>query len=145
MRAGATALVCGAAIRVEEICRDGSRIVSLDREVELLEGGFLPLPPYVRRPSDADDTERYQTVFARQPGAVAAPTAGLHFTSELLAQLPHTFVTLHVGPGTFRPVQNENVSQHRMETERFSISRPHCGDTFSMMRRSPKYPSPIRP
>ena len=65
---------------------------------------------------------RYQTVFAEEPGAVAAPTAGLHFTREILATLPHTFVTLHVGTGTFRPVQSETVAGHRMHAERFAIT-----------------------
>jgi S-adenosylmethionine:tRNA ribosyltransferase-isomerase len=64
----------------------------------------------MRRPADAQDAERYQTVFAEVPGAVAAPTAGLHFTTELLGRLPHTFITLHVGTGTFAPVQN---GEHR--------------------------------
>jgi S-adenosylmethionine:tRNA ribosyltransferase-isomerase len=123
MKRGATAQISGAEVRVEEVCTDGERIVSADRDVDLLEGGFLPLPPYVRRQSDAADAERYQTIFAKQAGAVAAPTAGLHFTAELLAQLPHTFVTLHVGAGTFRPVQTEEISEHRMHAERFSISQ----------------------
>ena len=82
----------------------------------------MPLPPYIERASDADDESRYQTVFARKSGAVAAPTAGLHFTPEILSGLPHTFVTLDVGPGTFRPVKVENVSGHTMHLERFSIS-----------------------
>jgi S-adenosylmethionine:tRNA ribosyltransferase-isomerase len=69
-----------------------------------------------------EDLERYQTVYANAPGAVAAPTAGLHFTSEILAALPHTFITLHVGAGTFQPVKSENISEHRMHSESFSIS-----------------------
>jgi S-adenosylmethionine:tRNA ribosyltransferase-isomerase len=69
-----------------------------------------------------EDVTRYQTVFAKAPGAVAAPTAGLHFTSKILAKMPHTFVTLHVGPGTFRSVRSELVTQHRMHAERFTIS-----------------------
>ena len=82
----------------------------------------MPLPPYIDRPADAEDETRYQTVFARAPGAVAAPTAGLHFTPEILAQLPHTFVTLHVGTGTFRPVQSATIAEHRMHAERFTIT-----------------------
>jgi S-adenosylmethionine:tRNA ribosyltransferase-isomerase len=66
--------------------------------------------------------QRYQTVFAERAGAVAAPTAGLHFTSEILAKLPHTFITLHVGAGTFQPVKVENILEHRMHREEFSIS-----------------------
>jgi len=64
------------------------------------------LPPYIEREPDASDTERYQTVFASTAGAVAAPTAGLHFSQELLQQLQHEFITLHVGVGTFKPVKN---------------------------------------
>ena len=76
----------------------------------------------MRRAADAQDEERYQTVFAQVAGAVAAPTAGLHFTPELLERLPHTFVTLHVGTGTFAPVKTENIAEHAMHEERFSIS-----------------------
>ena len=84
----------------------------------------MPLPPYIDRAADAEDETRYQTVFARAPGAVAAPTAGLHFTSEILTQLPHIFVTLHVGTGTFRPVQTATIAEHRMHAERFTITAP---------------------
>ncbi len=65
---------------------------------------------------------RYQTVFAQAPGALAAPTAGLHFTPEILSEIPHALVTLHVGTGTFLPVRSENIVEHRMHAERFSIS-----------------------
>ena len=82
----------------------------------------MPLPPYIGRESDLADNERYQTAFAQNPGALAAPTAGLHFTPEILSEIPHAFVTLHVGPGTFRPVYSENVAEHRMQAESFSIS-----------------------
>lgn len=122
MRLGATAAIDGTPLRVDEICPDGERIISLEREVDLWEGGMVPLPPYLRRQGDLDDVKRYQTVFAEMPGAVAAPTAGLHFTPELLAKLPHTFVTLHVGAGTFQPVKVENIAEHRMHREEFSIS-----------------------
>ena len=122
MRIGATAIIGSATARVEEICADGERVVSLDREENFFEGGMVPLPPYLGRQGDETDVERYQTVFAEVPGAVAAPTAGLHFTPELLAKLPHAFVTLHVGLGTFQPVKTENLDDHRMHTERFSIS-----------------------
>ena len=85
--------------------------------------GTVPLPPYIERPvADADDRERYQTVFASQPGAVAAPTAGLHFTPELLelcvaAGVSREFVTLHTGIGTFRPIATEQLSEHQMHHE----------------------------
>jgi S-adenosylmethionine:tRNA ribosyltransferase-isomerase len=123
MRVGATAIIDDVCLRVEKIAADGSRIIAFDKDVDVYAGGSMPLPPYVNRPSDETDTARYQTVFARQPGAVAAPTAGLHFTSELLNDIPHTFVTLHVGPGTFLPVRSEDITEHRMHAERFSVSQ----------------------
>ncbi|MFO7578256.1 MAG: tRNA preQ1(34) S-adenosylmethionine ribosyltransferase-isomerase QueA [Pelovirga sp.] len=88
--------------------------------------GHLPLPPYIRRPDTRDDRARYQTVFAREKGAVAAPTAGLHFTEEILQQLRDRGVvicnlTLHVGPGTFLPVRVDDVRQHRMHSEIYHI------------------------
>ena len=90
--------------------------------------GLPPLPPYIRRyrKPGGEDWARYQTVYAARPGAVAAPTAGLHFTPELLAALGARGielwrVTLHVGPGTFRPVRAERVAEHRMEPERFEV------------------------
>jgi S-adenosylmethionine:tRNA ribosyltransferase-isomerase len=122
MRVGATAKIDETTLRVEEITPDGERIVALDEDVDLYIGGSMPLPPYIRRASNEEDKARYQTVFARTPGAVAAPTAGLHFTPEILAEIPHTFVTLHVGSGTFLPVRSESVSEHRMHAEHFSIS-----------------------
>jgi S-adenosylmethionine:tRNA ribosyltransferase-isomerase len=94
----------------------------------------MPLPPYVTRPADPDDETRYQTVFSEVPGALAAPTAGLHFTREILEVLPHTFVTLHVGTGTFRPVHTENLTEHRMHAERFSIS-PEAAASINQARR----------
>jgi S-adenosylmethionine:tRNA ribosyltransferase-isomerase len=122
MRVGAVAMINGTAVRVEEICPEGERIVSLDREIDPWEGGMVPVPPYLRRQGDQDDVQRYQTVFAEMDGAVAAPTAGLHFTPEILGRLPHTFITLHVGAGTFQPVKVENIIEHRMHREEFSIS-----------------------
>ena len=92
----------------------------------LEEVGKLPPPPYIQRDPDADDYERYQTVFAREPGAVAAPTAGLHFTDELLEALRTRgvsigTVTLHVGPGTFLPVKSEDLTGHVMHHERYQV------------------------
>jgi S-adenosylmethionine:tRNA ribosyltransferase-isomerase len=89
--------------------------------------GEMPLPPYVARHGErADDRERYQTVYAEPPGSVAAPTAGLHFTPELLDQIRALgikvcFVTLHVGAGTFLPVKVEDIGAHRMHAERFEV------------------------
>lgn len=122
MRVGARTEIGGIGGRVEEICNDGSRVIAFEREIDLDAGGVLPLPPYMQRSADADDQARYQTVFAESPGAVAAPTAGLHFTREMLQALPHTFITLHVGTGTFTPVKEEEIAQHRMHAERFAIS-----------------------
>ena len=89
--------------------------------------GHLPLPPYIAREEERDDRERYQTVYARVPGAVAAPTAGLHFTPEILARLSSmgvetAEVTLHVGPGTFKPLKAEDIRDHQMDAEYYEIS-----------------------
>jgi S-adenosylmethionine:tRNA ribosyltransferase-isomerase len=89
--------------------------------------GHVPLPPYIKRDDRASDRERYQTVFARSSGSIAAPTAGLHFNAKLLAALRERGVgtaeiTLHVGYGTFQPVRVENVEDHRIEPERYEIS-----------------------
>jgi len=91
-------------------------------ERALERGGATPLPPYIRRPPDPSDRERYQTVYAARPGAVAAPTAGLHFTPELLARLEReghelVRVTLHVGPGTFRPITADAPEKHVLDAE----------------------------
>ena len=97
----------------------------------LARSGELPLPPYISRRPGAEDAERYQTVFARAEGAVAAPTAGLHFDAELLARLKKCGIrtatlTLHVGAGTFQPVRVDDLSQHRMHLERYAIGPELC-------------------
>ena len=97
-----------------------------DVDAALSRSGRLPLPPYITRVADARDDERYQTVFARVPGAVAAPTAGLHFDDALLEALARAghqraFVTLHVGPGTFAPLAVEDLRDHPMHSERYEI------------------------
>jgi len=89
--------------------------------------GRLPLPPYIERTPDDDDSERYQTVYAKHEGAVAAPTAGLHFTDEMLAQLKaqgieFAYVTLHVGAGTFQPVRADELHEHTMHSEWLEVS-----------------------
>lgn len=122
MRIGAAATIDNATLQVENITSEGERIVVLDQDVDLYSGGSMPLPPYIGRDSDTEDATRYQTVFAQAPGALAAPTAGLHFTAEILSEISHTFVTLHVGTGTFLPVRSENIAEHRMHAEHFSIS-----------------------
>ena len=100
--------------------------------------GHVPLPPYIRREDRPDDRERYQTVFARHDGAVAAPTAGLHLTPELLHSfeangVARTAVTLHVGPGTFRPVLSDDLRAHPMHEERFEVS-PEAASTINACR-----------
>jgi S-adenosylmethionine:tRNA ribosyltransferase-isomerase len=134
MRVGAMASIDNVTLRVEQITPCGERVVLLDKDVDLYAGGSTPLPPYINRPSDEKDTLRYQTVFAHAAGAIAAPTAGLHFTPEILSQIQHTFVTLHVGPGTFLPVRSDNVAEHRMHSERFCIS-PKAADKINKTRR----------
>ena len=94
----------------------------------LNEIGHMPLPPYIVRDDSNEDAKRYQTVYAKNDGAVAAPTAGLHFDDELLANLKkqgidHAFVTLHVGAGTFQPVKVENIKAHKMHSEQYEIIR----------------------
>lgn len=100
--------------------------------------GHMPLPPYIDRDDDSDDLERYQTVFARQAGAVAAPTAGLHFDDNTLRQLEdrgiaRSFVTLHVGSGTFQPVRVEDLSQHVMHREFFQVTE-QCAEAVLQTR-----------
>jgi S-adenosylmethionine:tRNA ribosyltransferase-isomerase len=116
---------------VEAALGEGFYEVQLDREGAELEAalarvGRIPLPPYIRREAGADDTERYQTIFARSPGSAAAPTAGLHFSPGVLAALeargvPWAAVTLHVGPGTFLPLRVESLDEHRMHEERYEV------------------------
>ncbi len=107
---------------------DGRRRVRFSEPIEPHRErlGHVPLPPYIRRPDQPADRERYQTVYARRPGAIAAPTAGLHFSDELLAALAgagieRAALTLHVGIGTFKPVTAPLVSDHRMDRERYEI------------------------
>jgi S-adenosylmethionine:tRNA ribosyltransferase-isomerase len=93
--------------------------------------GHMPLPPYIERVDDEFDQQRYQTVYAQHDGAVAAPTAGLHFTDELLAQIDarsiaRTAVTLHVGAGTFQPVREDDIEQHVMHAERLEVTEHVC-------------------
>ncbi len=122
MRIGALVHVGGVAGVVRGIEPQGERIIEFLGAVDLEKHGEIPLPPYFERKPEPSDNVRYQTVFAREAGAVAAPTAGLHFTPELLARIPHAFVTLHVGVGTFRSVLVEDIADHRMHSERFSLS-----------------------
>jgi S-adenosylmethionine:tRNA ribosyltransferase-isomerase len=119
----------GVFAEVVALSSDGRRRVRFSEPIEphLERLGHVPLPPYIRRPDQPADRERYQTVYARRPGAIAAPTAGLHFSNELLEELAAAGVeraalTLHVGIGTFKPVTAPLVSDHRMDRERYEIS-----------------------
>ena len=122
MRAGRTVTVGGIVGTVTEVCANGDRLIRWTAPPDLERCGRLALPHYLGRDTEPADRDRYQTVFAREEGAIAAPTAGLHFTTELLETLPHAFLTLHVGVGTFRPVSAEVVSDHVMHAERFAVS-----------------------
>jgi len=122
MRPGHVVTVGDVEIRVQEILPDGMRLLALSQPLDLERWGKMPIPSNFRRDADANDRERYQSVFARDPGSVAAPTAGLHFTKEILQKLPHAFLTLHVGPGTFLPVKTENIAEHTMHREEYEIS-----------------------
>lgn len=110
----------------------------------LSDQGQMPLPPYITRDTELADQERYQTVFAKTPGAAAAPTAGLHFDNTLLAELADaghklTRVCLHVGPGTFRPVQSERLEDHTMHEERYFVSE----ETAELINRAKSEATPI--
>ena len=122
MKPGRTLMVGGITGTVVEVFENGDRLIRWDAPVDLDEHGHLALPHYMGRDDELADRERYQTVFASEEGAIAAPTAGLHFTPELLARLSHDFLTLHVGVGTFRPVQVERVDEHVMHSERYVLS-----------------------
>jgi len=130
-RAGSFITV-GANQRVEVLGREDDlfriRFVGIPAAEALERWGDLPLPPYITHQPDAADAERYQTVYAQHPGAVAAPTAGLHFDVAMLDRLTAQAarlarVTLHVGAGTFQPLRVENIDEHRMHRERFEVSQ----------------------
>ncbi|MDZ4743686.1 MAG: tRNA preQ1(34) S-adenosylmethionine ribosyltransferase-isomerase QueA [Verrucomicrobiota bacterium] len=142
--------------RVLEILEEGARLLEFSHDFDPDDIGVMPLPPYIRRdysalaargnaPSlpaatlpDGDihelDKVRYQTTFAQMAGSSAAPTAGLHFTPEMLAQFAHVFVTLHVGIGTFRPVKVDTVAEHKMHAESYFIPEPTASRINSAKR-----------
>jgi len=129
----------GLIAEVEELLEDGSRIVSFKLRIEngewrkidflelvniLEEIGHVPLPPYIKRSDEKIDEKEYQTIFAKKEGAVAAPTASLHFTDELLEKIKEKyFLTLHVGAGTFKPVEVEDIREHKMHSEFYEIPK----------------------
>ena len=128
---------------IKDYGNDGTRIVEFDYEgifMERLEElGNMPLPPYIERPDNKEDRERYQTVYCRDEGSVAAPTAGLHFTEKLLQEakdkgIKLVYVTLHVGIGTFRPVKCEDVEDHHMHFEEYHIDR-EAAETINDVKR----------
>jgi len=121
MKLGRTVSLGESTGEVVEIDEEGNRVIAWD-QVPDSSKGQLALPHYMERDPEAFDSERYQTTFAQEPGAIAAPTAGLHFTPELMAQFRHTFLTLHVGIGTFRPVKVDKLEEHPMHSESYRLS-----------------------
>jgi len=138
LKAGSQFFVSHSAHAIEVISRQDDLFLcqwaaSSDSHImELLEQfGRIPLPPYIERSVEQADAERYQTIYAQTPGAVAAPTAGLHFDEELLKRLSEKginqgFLTLHVGAGTFQPVRAENINEHKMHSEYLEVNQTLC-------------------
>ena len=122
MKVGRSVIVGGITGNVVEVFENGDRMIEWESVLDIHEHGHLALPHYMGREDEEMDKERYQTVFSKEEGAIAAPTAGLHFTPEMLARIRHDFITLHVGVGTFRPVSVENISEHDMHSERYVVS-----------------------
>jgi S-adenosylmethionine:tRNA ribosyltransferase-isomerase len=119
---GQTFSIEGQVGTVMQIVDEGDRLIKFDGPIDLDRIGEMPLPPYLARAPEAIDRERYQTVYATHKGAIAAPTAGLHFTPGILARLRHEFVTLHVSVGTFKPVKAAIVTEHRLHREEFELA-----------------------
>ena len=134
MKPGRTVEVGESTGTVVQTNEKGERLIQWDTPPDLEKHGHLALPHYMEREADPSDRDRYQTVYAREEGAIAAPTAGLHFTPDILATLNHTFLTLHVGVGTFRPVKAEDPRDHEMHAEHYSIS----AETAARIQDSPK-------
>ena len=122
MKLGREVSVGGTRGVVTEVFENGDRLIRWDMPLDLEQHGQLALPHYMGRVEEKDDRERYQTVYAQEEGAIAAPTAGLHFTNEMLERISHAFLTLHVGVGTFRPVSAEVVTDHVMHAEKFVVT-----------------------
>ncbi len=129
---GATLDIAGAAARVIDR-HDDLFEIEFDRDIVafLEKCGEVPLPPYIDRAATGEDAERYQTIFSRAPGAVAAPTAGLHFDDAMFANLgergiQHAFLTLHVGAGTFAPVRADRIEEHTLHAERVHVPQSLC-------------------
>ena len=135
----------GLTVQVEEPLGKGRALVGIsspgeDVESLLLKAGEIPLPPYIRRGPSSEDEERYQTIYATNPGAVAAPTAGLHFDRGVMDALQErgvrtAFLTLHVGPGTFQPLRRERLDENRLDPESFSVPADTLKAVSSTRRR----------
>ena len=145
LREGAEVDVPGGRIQIAQVRESGELVVRLPMTGDALwdfldQSGELPLPPYIEHAPGALDRERYQTIFARERGAVAAPTAGLHFTQALIDQLKRAEIgiariTLHVGPGTFLPVRASRTEDHRMHRERYVVPA-ETADAYARTRAS---------
>ncbi len=122
MKVGRSVAVGGITGNVVEVLKNGDRIIQWESAPDLDALGHLALPHYMGREDEDSDKERYQTVFAKEEGAIAAPTAGLHFTPEILSRIDHDFITLHVGVGTFRPVSVDHIGEHIMHSEKYSVT-----------------------
>ncbi len=142
-RAG-TALVLAGAERLIVVGREDDLFLLESADVDFAElmtrHGHMPLPPYIERPDDSSDRERYQTVYGRREGAVAAPTAGLHFSTDMLETLQGmgielAHVTLHVGAGTFQPVREDDLDRHRMHAEWLEVSAHACAQVAATRAR----------
>jgi S-adenosylmethionine:tRNA ribosyltransferase-isomerase len=143
LRPGDTILFEGQETRARFWSRDGdTAVVTFEGDLPALlaSAGHVPLPPYIHRSDDLADRDAYQTMFARVPGAIAAPTAGLHFTEDLLSRLTARGVRLvrillHVGPGTFRPVRTADIRQHHVEAEYYRIPREAAAEIAAARAR----------
>ena len=123
MRVGHSIIIDGIKGVVENILENGERLIRFEDPIDIEKKGKLALPHYMGREAEEYDSDRYQTVYAKKPGAIAAPTAGLHFTETHLSKISHTFITLHVGVGTFRPVKADLISDHDMHSELYEVSK----------------------
>ncbi len=122
MKLGRTLSVGNIQGKVTEVFENGDRLIEWQQPIDIHQHGHLALPHYMGRDDEEIDQERYQTVFAKEEGAIAAPTAGLHFTPEILERISHDFITLHVGVGTFRPVSVDHIEEHVMHSEKYHVS-----------------------
>ncbi len=122
MKVGRSVIIGGITGNVVEVFENGDRLIDWESPLDLHKHGHLALPHYMGRDDEEMDQERYQTVFSKEEGAIAAPTAGLHFTPDMLDRIRHDFITLHVGVGTFRPVSVDHIKNHVMHSEKFSIT-----------------------